>query len=50
MCYGYFIVLVEILGFFYVVCLGLGNNLGNILFLFFSNIIILNNMFVREIL
>lgn len=50
MCYGYFIVLVEILGFFYVVFLGLGNNLENILFLFFSNIIILNNMFVREIL
>lgn len=50
MRHGYFIALVEILGFFHAACSGSGNNSGNTSSSSSSNTTILNNMLAREIL
>lgn len=50
MRHGYFIALVEILGFFHTACSGSGNNSENASSSSSSNTTILNNMLAREIL
>lgn len=50
MRHGYFIALVEILGFFHTACSGSGNNSENTSSSSSSNTTILNNMLAREIL